>query len=117
MPRDTIELDIPTTAGNGAARAVPPKTFGPSHVHVGGKWGVAENIKVQYCTDARIDQADAWTDAAGGNITGAGATWVKRTEDIPEEVLYVRAVAVTGITPDATYPPIARHIFDEGAPG
>lgn len=120
MPRDTIELEIPTgasSAGNGPERHVPQKTFGVSHVHVGGIWGNGERMKVQYCTDARVDQADAWTDAAGGNITGVAATWVKRTENIPEEVLFVRIVTLDDITPDATYPPIARHIFDEGAPG
>lgn len=119
MARNTITLDIPTgvgSAGNGTAAELPRHIDGASHVHVGGIWGNTESMKVQYITDDRQEEADAWTNTAGGAIIGVAATWVKRTEDIPAEALAVRIVTAVDITPDATYPPIARWIYDEGSP-
>lgn len=119
MARQAVKLDIPTgasSAGNGATASLPRQIEGPSHVHVGGIWGNTEQMKVQYITDARQDEADAWTDAAGGAIAGVTDTWVMQTEDIPEEAVAVRIVTIDDITPDADYPPIARWIYDEGSP-
>lgn len=117
MPRDTITLEIPIAAGNGAHRRISMKAESITHVHVGGMWGTGENIKVQYIEERRTDEDDAWTDAAGGNITGITDTWVMRTEDIPPSALYVRIVAAGTVTKHGTYPPLARLIYDEGDPG
>ena len=117
--RQTIILDLPTgasSAGNGDYKLLPPNISGESHVHVGGIWGNTEQMKVQYCSDTRFSEDDAWTDAAGGAIAGVTSTWVKQTETIPAEALAVRIVTIDDITPDSTYPPIARWIYDEGAP-
>lgn len=111
--RESYELTVPTALDAQTIFTIPAKTTGTCRVYFSGKWGGAEDLKVQHASDPRTDQ-DVWTDVAG-NVTGAGATWVKATKDVPNEALYVALYAVTAIT-QGTPPLRVWLIIDEGPP-
>ena len=112
--RQFLEITIPTTINTREYVAMPPKAQGTTAIHISGKWGSAEDLKVQHASDPRVDQ-DVWTDVSG-NVTGNGTTWVKGTKDVPSEAMYVAVYAVTAITVGSP-PPRAWLIYDEQAPG
>lgn len=111
--RQVYEITVPTTIDTRGSITMPAHVKGVARVHISGKWGVAEDLKVQHASDPRTDQA-VWTDVAG-NVTGAGATWVKGTKDVPAEALYVAVYAVTAIT-QGDPPARAFLVIDEQPP-
>lgn len=111
--RQSIPITVPITVDTQTVLAIPAHAKGVTRVFISGKWGSAEDLKVRHASDPRTDQ-DVWTDVAG-NVTGAGATWVKGTKDVPEEALYVAVYAVHAITQGS---PAAKAwlIYDEQPP-
>lgn len=112
MAREVYEISVPTAIDTRTVMTMPANARGITRLHIGGKWGSAEDLKVQHASDRRIDQA-VWTDVAG-NVTGNGATWVKGTKNVPREALFVAIYAVHDIT-QGSPPARAWLIVNEGS--